>query len=192
MTLGQWFRDYVYIPLGGNRKGLPRQVLNILIVWMLTGIWHGASWNFLLWGLWFAFFLILEKVGFSGLLNYLPKIYGFVYTAFVVLLGWVIFAIEDVNGIFVYVKSMFGLGASGLYDGNALFLIKEYAVLLLVAIVASLPVASTLANKLRKGGSGLAIAVRRLLEKVIPAILLLASVAYIVDASYNPFLYFRF
>lgn len=192
MTLGQWFRDYVYIPLGGNRKGLARQVVNILIVWMLTGIWHGANWNFLMWGLWFAFFLILEKVGFGGLLDYLPKIYGFFYTAVVVLLGWVIFAIEDVNGILVYVKGMFGVGGAGLYDGNALFLVKEYAVLLIVALVAALPLASSVANRLKKGGSGLAIAVRRLLEKVIPAILLLASIAYIVDASYNPFLYFRF
>ncbi len=192
MTLGRWFRDYVYIPLGGNRKGLTRQVVNILIVWMLTGIWHGVNWNFLLWGLWFAFFLILEKVGFGGLLNYLPKIYGFFYTAVVVLLGWVIFAIEDVNGIWGYVKTMFGFGGAGLYNDNALFLLKEYAVLLLVAVVASLPLANSVANRLKKGGSGLAIAVRRFLEKVIPAILLLASIAYIVDASYNPFLYFRF
>ena len=192
MTLGQWFRDYVYIPLGGNRKGLGRQVLNILIVWMLTGIWHGANWNFLLWGLWFAFFLILEKVGFGGLLDYLPKIYGFFYTALVVLLGWVIFAIEDMNGILTYVKAMFGFGAAGLYNGNALFLLKEYAVLLLVAVAASVPLVNTVANRLKKGGSGLAIAVRRFLEKVIPAVLLLASIAYIVDASYNPFLYFRF
>ncbi len=192
MTLGQWFRDYVYIPLGGNRKGLARQVVNILIVWMLTGIWHGANWNFLLWGIWFAFFLILEKVGFGGLLDYLPKIYGFFYTAVVVLLGWVIFAIEDVNGIWEYVKAMFGFDAAGLYNDNALFLLKEYAVLLLVAVVASVPLANSVANRLKKGGSGLAIAVRRFLEKVIPAILLLASIAYIVDASYNPFLYFRF
>ncbi len=192
MTLGQWFRDYVYIPLGGNRKGPSRQLFNILIVWILTGIWHGASWNFLLWGLWFALFLMLEKLWLHKILARLPKVFGFLYTAVVVLFGWVIFAIEDVSKVFLYVRSMLGMSGAGLYDRNALFLVKECAVLLVIAVLASLPLGSCIAKRLSEGGNGPAIALRRFLEKLLPALLLLASIAYIVDASYNPFLYFRF
>ena len=192
MSLGQWFRDYVYIPLGGNRKGTARQVLNILIVWILTGIWHGAGWNFLLWGLWFAFFLILEKVFLGELLSYFPKIFGFLYMVCVVLCGWVIFAIEDVGSIMVYFKAMFGFGGVCAYNGQALYLVKEYGILLLVAAVAATPVGKMISEMLGDSGKSGAIAARRLFEKIIPALLLLASIAYIVDASYNPFLYFRF
>ena len=192
MTLGQWFRDYVYIPLGGNRKGASRQVLNILIVWALTGIWHGANWNFLLWGLWFALFLILEKVAIGKLLHKLPGIFGMIYMACIVLVGWVLFAIEDVSVVFSYLMTMFGVGATSLYDPAAFYLLKEYAVLLGVAIVASTPLGRGLAHRLATREKGPAIAMMRWMEKVIPGILLIISIAYIVDASYNPFLYFRF
>ena len=192
MSLGQWFRDYFYIPLGGNRKGGGRQMLNILIVWMLTGIWHGAGWNFLLWGLWFAFFLMLEKVILGEILSYFPKIFGFCYMVLIVLSGWVIFAIEDVDSIFGYLRAMLGMGSMGIYDAQALYLIKEYGILLLIAAAASAPLGKRIASKLERSGKSGAIAARRLLEKIIPALLLLASIAYIVDASYNPFLYFRF
>ena len=192
MSLSQWFRDYVYIPLGGNRKGAGRQIFNILIVWTLTGIWHGAGWNFLIWGLWFAFFLILEKLILGDILSYFPKIFGFIYMVLVVLCGWAIFAIEDVNVMYGYLKAMFGIGGAGWYDGYALYLAKEYGILLLIAAVASTPLAGMISTKLERSGSSPAIAIRRLLEKVLPALLLLASIAYVVDASYNPFLYFRF
>lgn len=192
MSLGQWFRDYVYIPLGGNRKGWSRQILNILIVWMLTGIWHGAGWNFLLWGLWFAFFLILEKIGLREILGYFPRIIGCIYTVLVVLLGWVLFAIEDVSLIMTYLKSMFGMWDAGMMDGYSLYLLKEYAILLAVSAIAATPLGHWLAEGLRRRENGTAIAVRRVLEKLIPALLLIASITYIVDASYNPFLYFRF
>lgn len=192
MSLGQWFRDYVYIPLGGNRKGLSRQILNILIVWTLTGIWHGAGWNFLLWGLWFAFFLILEKMGLKEILGYFPRIIGFVYMILVVMPGWVVFAIEDVSLIPTYLMAMFGANGASLYDGYALYLLREYAILLIAAAAASTPLGSLIARGLRRRENGPAIAVRRVLELVIPALLLIASIGYIVDASYNPFLYFRF
>lgn len=192
MSLGQWFRDYVYIPLGGNRKGAVRQIVNILIVWLLTGIWHGAGWNFLLWGLWFALFLILEKIFLGDILRAIPKVIGFIYMALVVLAGWVIFAIEDVSGIGAYLMTMFGINDAGWFDSNALYLVKEYGILLLVAAVASTPLCGKIVGSFQRKENGPAIAVRRLFEKVIPALLLLASIAYIVDASYNPFLYFRF
>lgn len=192
MTLSGWFRDYVYIPLGGNRKGLGRQILNILIVWALTGIWHGAGWNFLLWGLWFAFFLILEKIGLKAILSKLPGLVGWAYTAAVVLVGWVLFAVEGPSGIWGYLKAMFGTNGAGLYSGQGLFLTGEFWIVLLIAAVAATPLASAAAHRLEKMANGPGVALYRLLEKVIPALLLLASIAYIVDATYNPFLYFRF
>lgn len=192
ISLSGWFREYVYIPLGGNRKGLPRQLLNILIVWMLTGIWHGAGWNFLLWGLWFALWLTLEKLVLGRVLNALPSLVGRLYTWLVVLVSWVFFAIESGSGALNYLYVMFGRGAAGLYDSPTLFILLEYRVLLIFAAIAATPLARRLSETLfRANGSGI-VAIRRVLEKLVPALLLLASIAYIVEASYNPFLYFRF
>ena len=190
ISLGSWFREYVYIPLGGNRKGLPRQLFNILVVWMLTGIWHGAGWNFLLWGLWFAIFLVLEKAFLGKVLSWFPKVVGVIYTLAVVLTGWVMFAVENPAGIFAYLRAM--TGAGGIIDRNAFYFGGEYGVLLLIALAASTPIPKLLANRLGKSGTGLCMAAYRLAEKVIPAALLLLAIAGIVEDSYNPFLYFRF
>ena len=108
ISLGSWFREYVYIPLGGNRKGLPRQLFNILVVWVLTGIWHGAGWNFLLWGLWFAVALMLEKLFLGKVLAWLPRIVGILYTLCIALGGWVLFALETPSAILMYFKAMAG------------------------------------------------------------------------------------
>jgi alginate O-acetyltransferase complex protein AlgI len=134
MTLSSWFREYVYIPLGGNRKGLPRQLLNILIVWTLTGIWHGAGWNFLFWGLWFAFWLMLEKLGLKKLFDVLPKAVGRVYTLFVVLISWVFFSVEGAGKIAGYIKAMFGLQNGGIYTREAIFMGLENVVLFMIAV----------------------------------------------------------
>ena len=190
ISLGSWFREYVYIPLGGNRKGLPRQIVNILVVWMLTGIWHGAGWNFLLWGLWFALFLMLEKLFWGKVLKWFPRVVGVLYTCLVVLAGWVMFALTSTREIADYLKAMAGCG--GLFDRTALYLGREYIVLLLIGLVASTPLPGMLAKYLEKSESGLFVAVFRLGEKVIPAALLLLSIAGVVEDSYNPFLYFRF
>ena len=192
ISLSTWFKEYVYIPLGGNRKGLPRQILNILIVWTLTGIWHGAGWNFLFWGLWFALFLILEKLFLGELLKNAPVVFGRVYTLAVVLISWVFFALEKPGEILAYLQAMFGLNGVGLMNTQAMFLGNEYLVLLIIALVACLPVGSLLVHRLKSSKTGPAMALYRVGEKVIPAALLILSVAYIVDASYNPFLYFRF
>lgn len=192
ISLSSWFREYVYIPLGGNRRGMPRQLLNILIVWMLTGIWHGAGWNFLLWGLWFALWLILEKLVLGKVLKVLPSLAGRLYTWLVVLVSWVFFAIESGNGAINYLYVMFGQGAAGLYDSATLFTLLEYRVLLLFAAVAATPLAHRLSEAFfHAPGSGVT-AVRRVVEKLVLSLLFLASIAYIVEASYNPFLYFRF
>ncbi len=192
ISLGSWFREYVYIPLGGNRKGLPRQLFNILVVWMLTGIWHGAGWNFLLWGLWFAFFLILEKAFLGRVLKALPGIFGWAYSIFVVLIGWVLFQVERPDAIFAYLRAMFGLGSGAWYDSRAIYLLLQYAAVIILAVFCSTPIMKMLSDALNSSGEGFAMALRRLLQKVVPALLLLLSIAYIVDASYNPFLYFRF
>ena len=192
ISLSTWFKEYVYIPLGGNRKGLPRQILNILIVWTLTGIWHGAGWNFLFWGLWFALFLILEKLFLGELLKNAPVVFGRVYTLAVVLISWVFFALEKPGEILAYLQAMFGLNGVGLVNSKALFLGNEYLVLLVIALIACLPLGNHLVHALRSSKTGPAMALYRLGEKVIPAALLILSIAYIVDASYNPFLYFRF
>lgn len=192
ISLSSWFREYVYIPLGGNRKGLPRQLLNILIVWMLTGIWHGAGWNFLIWGLWFALWLILEKLVLQRVLKALPRMVGRLYTWLIVLVSWVLFAVESGSSALTYLRVMFGQGTAGLYDDATLFILLEYSVLLVIAAVAATPLVHRITEKMyRFTGSGM-IAVRRVLEKLLPSLLLLASIAYVVEASYNPFLYFRF
>ena len=192
ISLSTWFKEYVYIPLGGNRKGLARQILNILIVWTLTGIWHGAGWNFLFWGLWFALFLILEKLFLGELLKNAPVVFGRAYTLTVVLISWVFFALESPGEILAYLQAMFGMNGVGPVNSLAMFLSNEYLVLLVIALVACLPLGSRLVHALKSSKTGPAMALYRLGEKVIPAVLLLLSVAYIVDASYNPFLYFRF
>ncbi len=192
MSLSSWFREYVYIPLGGNRKGLPRQLLNILIVWTLTGIWHGAGWNFLFWGLWFAFWLALEKLGLKKVFEKLPKPVGRLYSWIIVLISWVFFSIEGTGKIFGYLKAMFGMQGAGWYTQEALFIGLENIVLFVIAVLAATPLVKNICKKLADSRSGYGIAGYRVLEKVLPAILLLASIAYIVDATYNPFLYFRF
>ena len=182
----------MYFPLGGNRVPKWKWIRNILIVWTLTGIWHGAGWNFLLWGLWFALWLTLEKLVLGRVLNALPSLVGRLYTWLVVLVSWVFFAIESGAGALNYLYVMFGQGAAGLYDSPTLFILLEYRVLLIFAAIAATPLAHRLSETLfRANGSGI-VAIRRVLEKLVPALLLLASIAYIVEASYNPFLYFRF
>ncbi len=190
ISLGSWFREYVYIPLGGNRKGLPRQLLHILIVWMLTGIWHGAGWNFALWGLWFAFLLILEKLFLHRALSWFPKAVGVIYTFGVVLAGWALFAIPSFTELVSYLGAMAGMG--GLLDGNGLYLGREYLVLLVIAAVGSTPLPHRAVSRLEQSRRCVWTALFRLGEKVIPAALLLLCIAGIVEDSYNPFLYFRF
>ena len=191
ISLGSWFREYVYIPLGGNRRGVSRQMLNILIVWMLTGIWHGAGWNFLLWGLWFAFLLIVEKLFLGKVLDRLPGGIGILYNALAVLLGWVLFALSTPFEIGSYLAAMFGFRGS-LIDSQGLYLFGEYFILFAIAAIAATPLPGLLVGRLERAETGWGIALYRLGEKVLPALLLLLSVAVIVDGTFNPFLYFRF
>lgn len=190
ISLSSWFREYVYIPLGGNRKGLPRQIVNILIVWMLTGIWHGAGWNFVLWGLWFAVFLIAEKLFWGRVLSKIPGVFSYVYCLVVVLVGWVIFELESVGAVGAYLGAM--LGGNGLWDRQALYLGRENLVLLIIGMLAATPLAAKAVRRMRESKERYAKVLYELSEKVVSVVLLLLAVAYVVDASYNPFLYFRF
>ncbi len=184
ISLSTWFRDYLYIPLGGNRKGLPRQLLNILIVWALTGFWHGANWTFLMWGIYYALFLILEKVFLLRYCERLPVL-GHIYTLLVVVFGWVIFQLDSLREVFLYWKAMIGLGTAGLYRAQDLFNAKAFLLILAVACVASTPILKKLYHKVPAG-------IRNFSTPVLILAALLLSSAYLVDATYNPFLYFRF
>ncbi len=184
ISLSTWFRDYVYIPLGGNRKGLARQLLNILIVWALTGFWHGASWNFLLWGLYYAIWLTIEKLFLLKLLDR-SRIISHIYALVVVIVGWALFAIEDSGECLRYVGAMFGVGSAGLIGPDVLYYLRSYGPSLAVMIVACTPLGALVMKKLPKKAAAVAIPV------LILAVLAI-STAYLVDGTYNPFLYFRF
>ena len=191
MTLQKWFAEYVYYPLGGNRKGLKRQILNLLIVWGLTGIWHGASGNFLVWGLYFAFWLIMEKVWLLKAFEKMPqkaaRVVGHVYTLILVGIGWVFFTHTQLSEAFVYIGRLFGIGknASGSGFGETGYWFRQYAVLLLLGAIG----ATSLPKKLAKSAEKYR---KNMIDAIFIAILLLLCTAYLVDASYNPFLYFRF
>ncbi len=184
ISLSTWFRDYVYIPLGGNRRGKGRQLLNLLIVWTLTGIWHGASWNFLFWGLYYALLLVLEKVFLYDRLQKAPKWIGHIYALVLVIVGWVLFSVEDLSGCMLYLRSMF-FGGAGLCSGTFLYYLRSFAPGLLVMIVAATPLAKTLYRRLPEK-------LTRILNPILVFASLLLCTAYLVDSTYNPFLYFRF
>lgn len=188
ISLGTWFKEYLYIPLGGSRNGMVRTLLNIFIVWFLTGLWHGASVNFVLWGLYFCFFLIMEKTWLLKLLERLPDWLSHVYALVVIYFGWLLFAWEDIPWHRLYVKAMAGGSAAGFVSRETLYLIVSNAVLLIVVIIGSTSYPKRIATALTKrDGIGTA-----LLQTIYVAVVLAGSIAYLVNGTYNPFLYFRF
>ena len=182
ISLSSFFRDYVYIPLGGNRVSLLKWIRNIFIVWFLTGFWHGASWNFILWGLYFASFLVLEKKIYGKYLNN-TKVFKYIYTIILVVISFVIFNSQSLNDIKIFLSSMFGLNNLPLINTETLYYIRSYLVLLIIAIIASTPSLKVIGNKLKK---------LEFLEPVIYIGIIILVTAYLVDTSFNPFLYFRF
>ena len=186
ITLSSWFRDYVYIPLGGNRRGFAIQIRNILIVWFLTGAWHGASWNFILWGLYFGIILILEKLFLLKLLEKLPKIVRHIYSILIILVSWVIFAFEDLARVGEYIKAMFI--NSNLWDNEALYYLQNYGFLILIGIICSIPLWKKIKEKIDSKNS-------KTLEFITSlgyVVIFVLSTASLVTNSFNPFLYFRF
>ena len=193
ISLGSWFKEYVYIPLGGNRDGITKHLRNIVVVWLLTGLWHGASFNFVLWGAYFAVLLIIEKLVLYRWLQKMPSIVGHIYTMFFVLISWVIFAIDDLDQCLQYLKSMFGIGTE-FCNQEILYLLTSYYVILFVLIFACTSIPRRLIKRVqssigqRNGGNVLFTCGK----SIYMLIVFLAVIAFLVDASYNPFLYFRF
>ncbi len=191
ISLGSWFREYVYIPLGGNRKGIKRHVRNILIVWMLTGIWHGASWNYVLWGIYYGLFLLLEKFVIGAKVKKLPGWVQSVYTLLIVVIGWVLFKCEDLSFCISYLRAMVGGYGSGFLNGETIYLLYNYGVLLCLLVLGS----TTLPKKITEKVLGIfkeGAMAQAMLKCVFILVIFVVSVAYLVDATYNPFLYFRF
>ncbi|MCI9367981.1 MAG: MBOAT family protein, partial [Oscillospiraceae bacterium] len=184
ISLGSWFREYLYFPLGGSRVKPARMVFNLLIVWAATGIWHGASWNFLLWGLYWFVWIGLEKLWLDKALSKAPAWLCHVYGVLIAIVGWAIFAVEDFSAMGPYLAAMFGFGA-GVLDGDFLYYLRNYLPILVIAIMAATPLAKTLWHKLPQRAQQLAFPVLMLAGLAV-------TTAYLVDGTYNPFLYFRF
>lgn len=183
MSLGTWFRDYVYIPMGGNRVPFYRWILNILTVWALTGLWHGASMTFVVWGLYFALLLVLEKLFIGKILAKLPGAISHIYTLFVVFISFIIFDAENFAVAGKRLGMLFGIGTSGFAGVETLYALRSYAVLLIIGVIAAVPVAKLFKEKFRD---------RPYISMILCAALFLCVTAYLVDGSFNPFLYFRF
>ena len=182
ISLGTWFRDYVYIPLGGSRVGMARLIINLLIVWMLTGFWHGAEWNFILWGLYFAVLLIVEKLFLLKWLNH-SKVISRIYVLLLVVISFVIFNAGSINEAFVYIGGMLGVGDYPLVSTEAFYYLKDYLFVLIIAIVGATNFPKYFVTKFKT---------LQWLEPIVLIALLAVSTAYLVGGSFNPFLYFRF
>ena len=191
ISLGTWFREYVYIPLGGNRVSKWRHICNIFIVWLLTGIWHGASWNFLIWGIYYGVLLLAEKFIFGKYLNKMPAPFQHIYCMFFVMLGWNLFVFDNMGQGIEYLKSLFGLYGQGLLNRETLYLLYNNMVLLFLCVLGS----TRLPQRIGKWLST-KLAEREIILTVVKNIfyigVFLLSVAWLVDATFNPFLYFRF
>ena len=186
ISLSTWFREYVYIPLGGNRRGLQRQIVNLLIVWMLTGLWHGASWNFLLWGLYYGVLLILEKLFLGKLLQKLPKLLRRLITFLVAALGWGIFYFTDFGALGAFFASLVGAGASGFLTDKAGAWVLGYLPLLFICAMASTPLAANINGRLEEKKAW------PWVRLILGAVLFLLCLGALASQSYNPFIYFRF
>lgn len=183
ITLGSWFRDYVYIPLGGNRKGIFRQILNIIIVWAITGLWHGASWNFVLWGLYYAVLLIIEKLFLLRLQKHIPSFVNHLYALIAVVCGWVLFQITSIGDMFSYLQAMFSNNL--LYAASDIHMLLSNAIIIIAAGFFSTDWIYRITNKLPEKAAFIS-------KTCILIALFLVSTAFLVNETYNPFLYFRF
>ncbi|WP_195428158.1 MBOAT family protein [Clostridium sp. D46t1_190503_E9] len=176
ITLGSWFKEYVYIPLGGNRVNKRRVFFNLLIVWFLTGFWHGAEYTFILWGLYFFVLLYIEKIFLEKVLKKYV-IFSHLYTIFFLIIGWCLFAITDITTLSIYIKKMFAMD----FRSDWIYYTRNYFIVIILCIIFSTPIVLKIYSKLNK-----------VIKSIIIVLLFIMSVAYLVDSSYNPFLYFRF
>ncbi len=190
MSLGSWFRDYVYIPLGGNRCSPLRWFFNILVVWSLTGLWHGAAWNFVIWGLYFALFLLIEKLFLGKILKKIPKAFGVIYMLFFVTISFVIFNSATLNDAFIHLGGMFGFSGLPAFDESTLYFLRSAAVLIILAVLFATPYPKMLVKKLYTYPVVQKISV--VAEPVVFALLIMVCTGFIVEGTFSPFIYFRF
>ncbi|MGN1012683.1 MAG: MBOAT family O-acyltransferase [Clostridia bacterium] len=188
ITLSTWFKDYVYIPLGGNRVSKIKWLRNILIVWFLTGLWHGAAWNFILWGVLYGILLIIEKLGLLKILNKIPKAISRIYVLFVTIIGFIIFSGNNIEEIFENIGGIFGIGTTGLINKESIYCLFNYLSVIIIGIIGATPIIKNVINNIKKKNCKII----NTLEPIVLGVLLIVCVSYLVDGSFNPFLYFRF
>lgn len=186
ISLSTWFRDYIYIPLGGNRVSKVKWIRNIIIVWLLTGLWHGAEWNFIIWGLYFGVLLIIEKVFLEKYLNNIPSIFTRIYTLLIVMISFIIFNGEGTEQILQNLGGLIGINGIPLVSAESIYYFKSYFIIILIAIIGATPMPKNIANsdKFQK--------LENILEPIYLLIIFIICTSYIIDGSFNPFLYFRF
>ena len=187
ISLGTWFREYVYIPLGGNRCSRAKNLRNIFIVWFLTGFWHGASWNYILWGLYYFVLLMIEKTFLLEKLKKAPAVVSHIYTMFFVVIGWLLFVFEDLSTGVVWLGNMFGVGVSGVASGSDVYNLLRNLIFFAILVVACTPLPKKLWKKFTDSSAAV-----KTISAVGCTLMLLLCMAYLVDSTFNPFLYFRF
>lgn len=193
ISLGTWFRDYVYIPLGGNRVKTLRFLFNIFTVWFLTGLWHGANWNFILWGLYYGIILILEKMVLGKYIKKTPKVFQHIYTMFLVIIGWLLFRSETIVYAKEYLGVMFGVGDYEIINIKSLYYLIEYKYAFIVGILVSIPIYPYIMKKLENiKNKWTKILLRDYIKSVFLILLFLLCIMYLINSTFNPFIYFRF
>lgn len=190
ISLSSFFRDYVYIPLGGNRVSRGRWIFNLLIVWSLTGLWHGDSWNFILWGLYFALLLIIENLFLQNILSKLPALIQHIYAKFFIIISFVIFNNENIKDLWSSLYNMFNFRGLDLYNDFSTYYLKSYTVLLIVSVIGATPILKNIIQKINKNVTGQKVI--SIINPILNIVLLVVVTAYLIDGSFNPFLYFRF
>ncbi len=190
ISLSSFFRDYVYIPLGGNRVSRGRWIFNLLIVWSLTGLWHGDSWNFILWGLYFALLLIIENLFLQNILSKLPALIQHIYAKFFIIISFVIFNNENIKDLWSSLYNMFNFRGLDLYNDFSTYYLKSYTVLLIVSVIGATPILKNIIQKINKNVTGQKVI--STINPILNIVLLVVVTAYLIDGSFNPFLYFRF
>lgn len=188
ISLGSWFREYIYIPLGGNRVALGKQIRNIFAVWFLTGLWHGASWNFIVWGLYYGVILLLEKMVFKNILEKTPNFIKHAYTLLLVVIGWVFFASTDLTMAINYIKVMFGIGNNPLIDNTGIYYLYTNAIMFVILAICSTPIVKMILDNIVIKSRTKYINI----SLIVYMLILFLATAYLVNETYNPFLYFRF
>ena len=192
ISLSTWFKDYVYIPLGGNRKGIKRQIINMLIVWTLTGFWHGAEWNFIIWGLYYFIFLVLEKFILKNILEKLPSILSHLYTLTVVYIGWIIFRSDNLNALVTYIKSLFSFKITALSLNELSVYIESYWVYFVLAFIFQTPIYLKIIEKISKIKNKKLKTFLNIIHYFSLIVIFIITIMFLAYSSYNPFIYFRF